>query len=86
MRDSIYIKPFDLENDFGRFKGGHLFKDENEENGFLLNPENGCSIILSSELYEQVLSQKIDEPLAFKMIQRGLVMSLGSKPVMMRVW
>ena len=31
MRDSIYIKPFDLENDFGRFKGGHLFKDENEE-------------------------------------------------------
>jgi len=73
MRDSIYIKPFDLENDFGRFKGGHLFKDENEENGFLLNPENGCSIILSSELYRQVLSQKIDEPLAFKMIQRGLI-------------
>lgn len=73
MKDSIYIKPFDIDDNIGRFQGGYLFKDASEDNGFLLNPETGCSIILSSDLYEQVLSQEINEALAFKMIQRGLI-------------
>ena len=71
MKDCIYIEPFDIDG-FGRFKGGYLFKDENEDNGFLLNSENGCSIILSAELCDQVVSQDINEALVFKMMQRGL--------------
>ena len=62
MKDCIYIEPFDIDG-FGRFKGGYLFKDENEDNGFLLNSENGCSIILSAELCDQVVSQDINEAL-----------------------
>ncbi|MBP3353840.1 MAG: radical SAM protein [Bacteroidales bacterium] len=68
-----YIRSFDIGGNIGRFKGGYLFKDEIERNGFLLNPENGCSIILSSELCDQLYYQNIEEPLAFKMIQRGLI-------------
>lgn len=73
MRDCKYIKPFEVDGNIGKFKGGYLFKDEREEYGFLLNSENGCSIILSDDLCEQVASQSMDETLVFKMIQRGMV-------------
>ena len=71
--DCTHINPFDAGDNTGRFAGGYLFKDNSGRNGFLLNPENGCSIILSQELYEQVETKKIDDALAFKLIQRGLI-------------
>ena len=71
MEKYKYLSPFPISNDTGTFQGAYVF--EQDDYCFLLNPDNGCSIILSSELCRQLESRQMEESLIFKLIQRGLI-------------
>ena len=73
-----YIEPFNISDEVGNFIGAYIFSENT--NSFLLNSENGCSILLDSNLSNQILKQNVSESLAFRLIQRGLISNKNSLP------
>lgn len=71
-----YIKPFNISDEIGDFIGAYIISEG--KYSYLLNSGNGCSIMLDSVLTEQILNRNISEPLALRMIQRGLVSNKNS--------
>lgn len=71
-----YIESFNISDEIGDFIGAYIIS----ENGFsfLLNAENGCSIVLDSELVKEILNHSISEALAMRLIQRGLILNKNS--------
>lgn len=76
MEKYKYIEPFNISGEIGDFLGAYIFTYE--KYCFLLNSQNGCSIILENILAEQILNHKISEELAFRLIQRGLIFNKNS--------
>lgn len=76
MEEYKYIKPFNISCEIGDFIGAYIFT--HEKYSFILNPQNGCSIILETILANQILSHEISEELAFLLIQRGLIANKDS--------
>lgn len=71
MEKYRYIPPFSINGATGTFQGAYVF--EQNDYCYLLNPGNGCSIIVSSELCRQLESRQMEESFIFKLIQRGLI-------------
>ena len=57
MEKYKYIEPFNISGEIGDFLGAYIFTYE--KYCFLLNSQNGCSIILENILAEQILNHKI---------------------------
>lgn len=66
-----YIEPFKISDEVGTFIGTYIFS--NKDYSFLLNAENGCSIVLDSALANEIQNHNISEALAMRLIQRGLI-------------
>lgn len=77
-----YIEPFNVSCEIGDFIGAYIISED--KYSFLLNPENGCSIILDMILAEQVVNRNISEELALRLIQRGLISNKNSMPVVVK--
>ena len=71
MEQYNYIPPFRLSDEVGDFIGAYIITQGTYS--FLLNSQNGCSIILESILADQIVNHNISEELAFRLIQRGLI-------------
>lgn len=73
-----YIEPFYISDETGIFIGAYMFSG----NGFafLLNAQNGCSIVLDTALVNEIVSHRISEALAMRLIQRGLISNRNSMP------
>ncbi len=80
MKEYQYISPFRISDEIGEFIGAYIITQG--KYSFLLNPENGCSIILESVLADQLVNHIVPEELAFRLIQRGLISHKnGMKPI-----
>ena len=80
MKEYQYISPFRISDEIGEFIGAYIITEG--KYSFLLNPENGCSIILESVLADQLVNHIVPEELAFRLIQRGLISHKnGMKPI-----
>lgn len=73
-----YIEPFKISDEVGTFIGTYIFS--NKDYSFLLNAENGCSIVLDSALANEIQNHNISEALAMRLIQRGLIFNKNSMP------
>lgn len=73
-----YIEPFKISDEVGTFIGTYIFS--NKDYSFLLNAENGCSIVLDSALTNEIRNHNISEALAMRLIQRGLISNKDSMP------
>lgn len=73
-----YIEPFNISDETGDFIGAYIISEKGFS--FLLNAENGCSIVLDSELVKEILTRHISEALAMRLIQRGLIANKNSMP------
>lgn len=73
-----YIEPFKISDEVGTFIGTYIFS--NKDYSFLLNAENGCSIVLDAALTNEIRNHNISEALAMRLIQRGLISNKDSMP------
>ncbi len=74
------VPSFHVSDKIGDFLGAYLF--DGPERSFLLNSSIGCSALVSRAFAEDIVQQKISEPLAFDLIQRGLIAHpSGMKPL-----
>ncbi|MEG2095194.1 MAG: radical SAM protein [Alistipes sp.] len=73
-----YIEPFNISREIGDFIGAYIISED--KYSFLLNSENGCSIMLDLDLVNQIISRNISEPFALRLIQRGLISNENSMP------
>lgn len=76
IREYKYLAPFKISYEIGDFIGAYIFSDKGFS--FLLNAENGCSIVLDSTLTNEILNHHISEALAIRLIQRGLISNKNS--------
>lgn len=75
-----YIGPFCVSPEIGDFIGAYYFSEGDRV--YLINSENGCSIILDLGLLDELMNHNISEPFALRLIQRGLVSNKNSmRPV-----
>lgn len=72
------LPSFEGEDGFS-FSGGHLFTNGNK--AFIISQEHGTSILLSSELANNIKERSFPFGLRRKLIQRGFGKALKSRPV-----
>ena len=65
-----FFTPFYIATDY-YFNGAYRFYGENYS--YLLNSQNGSSILLHNDFIRQIEEKNLDEELLFKLIQRGFV-------------
>ena len=76
MKEYNYIEAFCVSHEIGDFVGAYYFTVG--EQSYLINSENGSSIILDSELLGELSSHNISESFAIRLIQRGLIINKNS--------
>ena len=66
-----YVEPYKIKNGF-QFYGGYVFSDISKNKKFLLNNKTGSSIVISKDLFKDIIDRNCNEDLVFKLVQRGL--------------
>lgn len=73
-----HIESFNISDEIGDFVGAYIISEKGLS--FLLNAENGCSIVLDSDLVKEIQNHRISEALAMRLIQRGLISNKDCMP------
>ena len=66
-----YVEPYEIKSGF-QFYGGYVFSNISKNKKFILNNKTGSSILISEDLFNDIINKNCNDDLIFKLVQRGL--------------